>query len=114
MFYEAVAKDGTRSIGLATSPDGRSKWARAPAPLLERSGEPGAWDAGGVGAPCAVPMAGGKWRLYYAGAAAGGGSGGTGGGRWGGIGMALSQAGAGDPMAQAFKRRTGAAEPGAL
>jgi hypothetical protein len=106
MFYEAVAADGTRSIGVATSPDGRGKWARAAAPLLAPSGEPGAWDAGGVGAPCAVPMAAGRWRLYYAGKHA------PGPGSWEGAGLALSQGG-GDPLAQPFKRRTGAAGPGA-
>jgi len=116
MFYESVAADGTRSIGLATSPNGRTNWARAPVPLLAPSSDPAAWDAGGVGAPCAVPMAGGKWRLHYAGRAAHGGAdgGGKGPGRWEGVGMALSQGGLGaDPMGQAFKRRTGAAGPGA-
>lgn len=103
MFYEAVASDGTRSIGVATSHDGRAKWSRAAAPLLAPSGEPGAWDAGGVGAPCAVPMAGGRWRLYYAGKAE------RGPGPWEGVGLALSAQGAPDAMAQAFKRRTGAA-----
>ena len=57
MFYEAVAEDGARSIGAAVSRDGLRGWQRLPAPVLA-AGEPGAWDAGGVGAPCAVPMAG--------------------------------------------------------
>ncbi|KAI8471882.1 MAG: glycosyl hydrolase [Monoraphidium minutum] len=110
MFYEAVAADGTRSIGVATSADGRKGWRRAAAPLLAPSADAGAWDAGGVGAPCAVPMAGGRWRLYYAGRGRGGGGGP---GRWEGVGLALSEQGAADAAAQPFKRRTGAAEPGA-
>lgn len=57
MFYEAVAEDGARSIGAAVSRDGLRGWQRLPDPVLA-AGEPGAWDAGGVGAPCAVPMAG--------------------------------------------------------
>ncbi len=57
MFYEAVAGDGARSIGAAVSRDGLRSWRRLPAPVLA-AGAPGAWDAGGVGAPCAVPMAG--------------------------------------------------------
>jgi len=59
MFYEAVAEDGARSIGAAVSRDGLRGWARLPAPVLA-AGAPGAWDAGGVGAPCAVPMAGAR------------------------------------------------------
>jgi hypothetical protein len=57
MFYEAVARDNTRSIGMALSRDGRSGWRRLGRPVLE-AGPPGAWDAGGVGAPCPVSMAG--------------------------------------------------------
>ena len=57
MFYEAVAADGARSIGASVSRDGLRGWRRLPAPVLA-PGEAGAWDAGGVGAPCAVPMAG--------------------------------------------------------
>ena len=102
MLYEAVAADGSRSIGAATSADGRSNWKRLPQPLLAASDLQGAWDAGAVGAPCAVPMAGGRWRLYYAG------RGGSGAGAWEGIGLALSQAPeGGDPFAQPFKRRSG-------
>jgi hypothetical protein len=56
MFYEGVDASNRRSIGLAVSTDGW-KWQRLSAPILE-AGLPGAWDAGGVGAPCAVPMAG--------------------------------------------------------
>jgi len=69
MFYEAVAADGVRSIGLATSADGKSGWQRLPAPVLGPADTPTAWDAGCVGAPCAVAMAAGKWRVYYAGRA---------------------------------------------
>ena len=57
MFYEGVARDNGRSIGMAVSAEGRD-WQRLPRPVLE-AGPPGAWDSGGVGAPCAVPMAGG-------------------------------------------------------
>ena len=59
MFYEAVAEDGARSIGAAVSRDGLRGWQRLLAPVLA-AGEPGAWDAGSVGAPCAVPMAGAR------------------------------------------------------
>lgn len=68
MYYEARDAEGRRAIAAATSEDG-TKWHRAGV-VLEASSESGAWDAGGVGAPCAVPMAAGKWRLYYAGYAA--------------------------------------------
>lgn len=84
MFYEAVAADGGRSIGLAISNDGKSGWQRHPAPVLEGTGEAAAWDAGAVGCPCAVSMAGGKWRLYYAGRQQ------RQGGAWRGIGLARS------------------------
>lgn len=103
MFYEAVAADGKRSIGLAVSDDGLVNWRRAPQPLLEASAVPGAWDAGGVGCPCAVPMSAGRYRLYYAGKSA------AGAGPWDGIGLALSveagQAFEGAPAL--YKRRTG-------
>lgn len=57
MFYEGVARDGgRRSIGVAVSADGL-RWRRRPVPVLE-AGPPGAWDSGGVGGPCPVPMAG--------------------------------------------------------
>jgi hypothetical protein len=115
MLYEAVAADGTRSVGVATSKDGRGGWARSPAPLLSPAGGRGAWDAGGVGAPCAVPMAGGRGR--WTGARGGPGGGGGGGaappGPWEGVGLALSAQGAADPFAQPFRRRTGAAGPAA-
>lgn len=56
MFYEGVARDNARSIGVAVSEDGLS-WRRLSRPVLN-AGPPGAWDCGGVGSPCAVPMAG--------------------------------------------------------
>jgi hypothetical protein len=104
MFYEAVSADGSRSIGLATSSDGRSNWRRCPQPILQPSDAADAWDAGGVGAPCAVAMSEGKWRLYYAGRQQQQGP-------WEGIGVALG--GPGDGAAAAggvaliFKRRMG-------
>mgnify|MGYP001810544267 CR=1 FL=1 len=104
MFYEAVAADGSRSIGLATSQDGRGSWQRQPAPLLTPSQLQEAWDGGSVGAPCAVPMSAGRWRLYYAGR-------GQHVGPWEGIGVALGgreEGGLTGPMA--FKRRTGRKE----
>lgn len=62
MFYEAVAEDDTRSIGMAVSPTGLDEWECLPEPVLqpgtsEASGNPMAWDAQGVGAPCALAMA---------------------------------------------------------
>lgn len=68
MFYEGLGADGRRSIGVAVSDDGLSDWKRHSEPVL-RGGEVGAWDEAEVGAPCAVSMAGGRWRLYYSGAA---------------------------------------------
>ena len=67
MFYEAYssAAPGRSSIAVATSPDG-ARWTRPRAPALE-PGAPGEWDAGGVGKPYAVPMAGERVRLYYEG-----------------------------------------------
>jgi hypothetical protein len=88
MFYEGVAADGGRSIGVAVSEDGLSGWQRHPHPILEPSSEAGAWDGGAVGCPWAVSMAGGKWRLYYSGRAM------REGGAWRGIGMARSVDGA--------------------
>eukprot|EP00775_Hariotina_reticulata_P008734 gene8734-8914_t len=97
MFYEAVAADGIRSIGVATSADGRSSWQRYPAPVLAPPDSPTAWDAGSVGTPCAVAMAAGKWRLYYAGRAQQHGP-------WEGVGVALGTV---EPSSGAlqFKRR---------
>lgn len=72
-------------------------------PLLEGSKEEGAWD-GEVGGPSAVPMAGGRYRLYYSGrrkrAASGGSSGSSSGGNSGsdnGGGEADGSTGAGAP-----------------
>ncbi|EIE20651.1 hypothetical protein COCSUDRAFT_30400 [Coccomyxa subellipsoidea C-169] len=72
MFYEGVARDNARSIGVAVSENGLS-WRRLSRPVL-KAGPPGAWDCGGVGSPCAVPMADGRWRLYYHGLRQKGGS----------------------------------------
>ena len=83
MFYEAFNDDGKRSIGLATSDDGMGMWDRHAEPVLSGSGEEGAWDSAEVGAPYAVSMAAGKWRLYYAGKREGESA-------WRGIGLALS------------------------
>ena len=97
MFYEAFDDAGKRSIGVATSADGRSGWTRHPEPVLEGSGVEGSWDAAEVGAPYAVSMAAGRWRLYYAGKAEGASA-------WQGIGVALSD---GDSLAMptSFSRR---------
>jgi hypothetical protein len=104
MFYEAVGPGGARSLGLASSEDGLTGWRRLGRPLLAPSA-PGGWDAGGVGAPCAVPMSAGRWRVYYAGRRGGGGP-------WEGYGLALSVEGGelfeGAPAD--YRRRTGRAE----
>lgn len=84
MFYEGFGGDGRRSIGVAVSEDGKSGWRRHKEPVLTAGGE-GAWDGREVGTPCAVSMAAGKWRLYYAGRDSEG--------VWGGVGVALSQDG---------------------
>ncbi|GFR43367.1 hypothetical protein Agub_g4438, partial [Astrephomene gubernaculifera] len=110
MFYEAVATDNRRCIGLAVSKDG-NKWRRYGAPVLEAAaGGPtaeaeaggGAWDAGDVGSPCSVSMSEGRWRLYYAGRRQ------SGTGPWQGIGLALSVEGGGsfEGVPVSFKRRT--------
>ena len=57
MFYEAVAADNKRSIGMAVSKDGVRDWQRLGRPVLE-AGQPGSWDAGGVCSPSVVLMAG--------------------------------------------------------
>ena len=57
MFYEAVAADDKRSIGMAVSKDGVRDWVRLGRPVLE-AGQPGSWDAGGVCSPSVVSMAG--------------------------------------------------------
>jgi hypothetical protein len=105
-----------RAIGVALSRDGLS-WTRpagASAPLLSASATRGAWDAGGVGAPFAVPMAAGRWRLYYEGYGEAAAQGWEGRGRVAacGIGLALSADPASDRddvTLKPFRRRTGAA-----
>ena len=57
MFYEAVAADNRRSIGMSVSKDGVRDWQRLARPVLE-AGQPGSWDAGGVCSPSIVSMAG--------------------------------------------------------
>ena len=71
-FYEGHSEAGARGIGAAVSRDGVT-WTRPASggQLLGASDAPGAWDAGGVGAPFALPMAAGRWRLYYEGYAEG-------------------------------------------
>ena len=104
MFYEGVGEDGTTAIGLAVSDNGRCSWRRCPRPLLEAAVDGDAWDAGCVGAPCAVAMAYGKWRLYYAGSSH------KGPGRWQGIGLALTaddeEEGEFEGIKLSFKRRS--------
>ena len=67
MFYEAVAADNSRSIGMAVSKEGMKGWLRCPNPVLKAAEGEGCWDTGAVGQPCAVSMSKGRWRLYYAG-----------------------------------------------
>jgi len=70
MYYEAIDGNGIHSIGAAKSADGL-KWERVnDKPVFEASEVEGAWDSGGVRAPCPVIMGGGKLRLYYAGQSA--------------------------------------------
>jgi len=72
MFYEGVAADGHRSMGLAVSGDG-VHFTREPGPEPDGSvfahapSGSGRWDAFAVGTPCLVPMPGGGWRMYYIG-----------------------------------------------
>ncbi|GAX80376.1 hypothetical protein CEUSTIGMA_g7815.t1 [Chlamydomonas eustigma] len=110
MFYEAVAADNTRSIGLAISKDGLKDWQRCPTPLLTSSSDEVEatasgllrWDCGSVGQPCAVSMSQGQWRLYYAGRSSTGKPGAN-----EGIGLALSVEGSAKflGMPTQFKRR---------
>jgi hypothetical protein len=104
MFYEGVdAATGDTAVGVAVSRDGLSGWrASAAAPVLAAAPSPSAWDGGCVGAPCAVPMAGGAWRLYYGGRARGAPR-----GAWCGVGLALGEEGAGGGglAGVAWKRR---------
>lgn len=83
MFYEGVSDKGRRSIGMAASRDGLTGWQSCEDPILSPSKE--GWDMGSVGAPCAVSMAKGRWRLYYSGSAASNLA-----TPWEGIGLALS------------------------
>eukprot|EP00803_Ostreobium_quekettii_P006947 evm.model.scf_1246.5 EVM.evm.TU.scf_1246.5 scf_1246:28421-33119(-) len=102
MFYEGLDKHHRRSIGLAVSTDGYTNWECYPEPILKPSPLEDRWDCGEVGAPWAVSMANGRWRLYYSGKST------SAGGRWEGIGLALSVAAGpkfhGVPVE--FKRRT--------
>ena len=76
-------------------------------PLLEGSGEPDSWD-GEVGGPSPVPMAAGRYRLYYTGRPLGN-SGGSGGGSsssgcpWEGIGLAVHPKDAPEERHQSFE-----------
>jgi hypothetical protein len=114
-FYEGHSESGERAIGAASSRDGVS-WTRANggAPLLSRASDASAWDAGGVGAPFAVPMAAGKWRLYYEGyGAAARGPQGRGAAAPQGIGLALSAdptSDADDVTTRPFRRRGAAGQ----
>ncbi|MEW5306690.1 MAG: hypothetical protein WDW36_009139 [Sanguina aurantia] len=104
MFYEAVAADGGRSIGLAVSKDGLSGWKRHDKPVLQPTAEEtGSWDSGSMGAPCVVSMSAGRWRLYYGGRA------GRETGPWDGIGLALNVEGGEsfEGVSAQFKRRSG-------
>jgi len=71
MFYEGRGADGRRSVCVADSTDGYA-WERQQNAVFEPSTDAGAWDAGAVGSPNLVPMAEGKFRLYYAGASGAG------------------------------------------
>ncbi|GLC40941.1 hypothetical protein PLESTB_000964300 [Pleodorina starrii] len=118
MFYEAVATDNRRSIGLAVSKDGKT-WRRYPAPVLESqqpaavaeeagpSGASDPWDGGDVGSPCAVSMSAGRWRLYYGGRRQ------SGRGPWQGIGLALSVEGGAtfEGVPVEYRRRVAKPEP---
>ena len=48
MFYEAVAADNSRSIGLAVSPDGVSDWERHPQPVLTAATQAGGGGSSGM------------------------------------------------------------------
>ncbi|KAL4197918.1 hypothetical protein AMTRI_Chr04g253530 [Amborella trichopoda] len=96
MVYEGLKADGSRSIGLAESPDGLKDWRRCSegVVVLGPSAEKDRWDNGGVGSPSVVRMDGGnEWRLYYRGFGKVGRS---------GIGMAVS-----DDGLKTFKRWKG-------
>ncbi|KAI4328476.1 hypothetical protein L6164_020828 [Bauhinia variegata] len=82
--YEGIAADGSRSIGMAVSPDGLKEWVRLQDEAILKPSDKGCWDDMGVGSPCLVEMDtnADEWRLYYRGVGNGG---------QGGIGMAVSQ-----------------------
>lgn len=97
MFYEGVARDNARSIGLAVSEDGIRGWRRHSRSLLKPEDSDASWDGGSVGTPWAVSMAQGKWRLYYSGRSGKEGA-------WEGIGLALGESGD-DGLPREFTRR---------
>lgn len=84
MAYEGVAADGSRSIGMAVSPDGLKEWVRLQDGAILNPSKKGGWDDKGVGSPYLVSMDtdADDWRLYYRGVGYGG---------RGGIGMAVSK-----------------------
>jgi len=69
VFYSAYGGDPAqveRSVGRAESEDGLA-WKRRPDhPVLE-AGSPGDWDDGGVAAGSVVPVAPGRYLMYYSG-----------------------------------------------
>ena len=97
MAYEEPSADGRPAIAVALSDDGIVGWERQGAVLVADGG----WDAGGVGRPCLVQMAEGRWRLYYTGKSADG--------TPSGIGLALGTTEEGAAMPSGFTRRTGRA-----
>lgn len=84
MAYEGVAADGSRSIGMAVSPDGLKEWVRLQDEAILKPSDKGCWDDKGVGSPYLVSMDtdADDLRLYYRGVGYGG---------RGGIGMAVSK-----------------------
>lgn len=72
MFYQGIAADGRRALGLAESEDA-VHWRRRPgrepggAVFSPAPSGSGRWDAFAVGTPCVVPMDDGSFRLYYVG-----------------------------------------------
>ncbi|KAJ7943432.1 Glycosyl hydrolase, five-bladed beta-propellor domain containing protein [Quillaja saponaria] len=96
MAYEGVAADGSRSIGLAVSPDGLKEWRRLQNEAILKPSETDCWDDKDVGYPRLVQMdtEADEWRLYYRGVGHGGRT---------GIGMALSEG----RDTRSFRRWTG-------
>ena len=68
MWYEGVSKDGTHSIGMATSNDAVN-WARlSDEAIFKPDPDVNAWDSGGVGSPHLVYIPDtDRWRMYYVG-----------------------------------------------